>query len=46
MKLILSSLATIGVIMALLVNAAMALDPASVALTAPKDAPARFLKNR
>jgi len=46
MKLILSSLATIGVIMALLVNAAMALDPASIALTAPKDAPAHLEKNR
>ena len=46
MKLILSSLATIGIIMALLVNAAMALDPASVALMAPKDAPAHFEKNR
>ena len=46
MKLILSSLATIGVIMTLLVNAAMALDPASLALTAPKDAPAHLEKYR
>ena len=46
MKLILSSLATISVIMTLLVNAAMALDPATVALTAGKDAPARLEKNR
>jgi hypothetical protein len=46
MKLILSSLATVSVIMALLVNAAMALDPASVALTARKDAPAGLEKNR
>jgi hypothetical protein len=46
MKLILSSLAVIGVIMTLLVNAAMALDPATVALMAEKDAPARLEKNR
>ncbi len=46
MKLILSSLATISVIMTLLVNAAMALDPSSAALTAKKDASARLEKNR
>ena len=46
MKLILSSLATVSVIMALLVNAAMAFDPASIALSAKKDAPTVLEKNR